>query len=1178
MKADTMRKRNLWTNAMLAAVLALSCLAWLGRPAAAHAAGEAAALALYVDPASGDDANDGAKASPFRTVAKARDAVRALNDNMTGDIVVYLRGGDYYFDETLRFDEQDSGTNGFDVVYRNYPGETPVLHAGQAVTGWEPYQGSIYRAHVGTDWSFDTLTENGEWAVKARYPNEGYSRVTGYDVANPRSAFYFGAGDIPVLDSIEGLEIFALPGGPAGDWSWASGINAFASIDYASGHATLVGQTPYEMGVGSRYYVMSALELLDAPGEFYLDKAAGDLYYWPREASIETRAVVAPKTKGLIALKGSSPEAKVRHIVFEGLTFTGTDRASGLTAYADAAIHMENAEHIAIRGSVIENVGGFGITAVNYANDIAVEGNRIRSVGNDAVEFISTNYETLAYKNFRNRIVNNHMYDMGILSAGAAGITLANSGENTVTHNLIHDGPRNAISLSGPNSTHLLGKAIEGVTYTLENRHLFKHTRDNLIAYNNVYAMNKNTQDTGLIYAWGAGTGNQIKYNYIHDSEIEFSFGHGIYMDDDVNGTLIEGNVIANLQNGGKAGELRSAIFARGIGTKIINNIIVNNNVSMATFASSPGGLPREAFEFRNNLVYDSGEAVFSLDTWTDNAVTASDANLFYHPTGQYNVKSIPGALDLEEWKQLYNNKFDQSSLQQDPLLRDAAGGDYRFAYASPAFGLGIREVLLGGIGPTPDFPYADPLDPLARAFVQPAGTEGPWAASLALSTGEQAALEVSGRTEAGFAADLRTASISYESLDPSVATVDATTGTVTAAGKGLTQIRVTVAAGGATAVADIDVAVDDALASLQLHAAQTGLLVGGQATATAKATSEFGRSQRMDEGVTFVSADPSVASVTADGRVTAVALGETTITAAASGLTAELGFGVYPAILQSATIVPENGALFAGGSTKLLLSGKLTNGQSVDLSQAAVTYWVDRPDVGTVSEDGVLQTYKEGRVKMTARVTYQGVTRLAVRSLYIKPSTDGPQQPNGWSLKNYGFGEGFASAQDGDYVFSASGGGIGGIVDDFSALMRTVPATGKVTIVATIEQFDAAHPTSSVGLMIRKNDSTYSKHAYFGVDAAGVASLKYRGTDSIPGTAIADGSTVALSFPAKLKLVFEDGIVTAYYGKGTEGYWTEAGRAAVEPRGDLRVGVALASGGAEQATAVVSDLEITVE
>ena len=73
---------------------------------------------FFVSP-EGSDKNDGSYRHPFATLEAARDAVREINDDMTGDIYVFIDGGNYYVDETIVFDEQDSGTNGHKIIYRN---------------------------------------------------------------------------------------------------------------------------------------------------------------------------------------------------------------------------------------------------------------------------------------------------------------------------------------------------------------------------------------------------------------------------------------------------------------------------------------------------------------------------------------------------------------------------------------------------------------------------------------------------------------------------------------------------------------------------------------------------------------------------------------------------------------------------------------------------------------------------------------------------------------------------------------------------------------------------------------------------------------------------------------------------------------------------------------------------
>src|SRR5690606_29260311 len=67
------------------------------------------------------------------------------------------------------------------------------------------------------------------------------------------------------------------------------------------------------------YWLENAREFLDAPGEFFLDRATGVLRYRPRpgEDLAHTR-IVRPELENIIVLAGR-PGAPVHHLRFEGM-------------------------------------------------------------------------------------------------------------------------------------------------------------------------------------------------------------------------------------------------------------------------------------------------------------------------------------------------------------------------------------------------------------------------------------------------------------------------------------------------------------------------------------------------------------------------------------------------------------------------------------------------------------------------------------------------------------------------------------------------------------------------------------------------------------------------------------------------------------------------------------------
>ncbi len=145
-------------------------------------------MEFWVSPA-GNDAAWGDRTHPFRTLERARDAVRGDDRRMRCDVFVNLRGGDYRLERTLVLDWRDSGVNGHDVVYRAAPGERPVISGAIPVRGWSLHDAplGIHRAHVGPHRTRQ-LYVNGTRAVRAQtepYPDHFERTATGYRFVKP---------------------------------------------------------------------------------------------------------------------------------------------------------------------------------------------------------------------------------------------------------------------------------------------------------------------------------------------------------------------------------------------------------------------------------------------------------------------------------------------------------------------------------------------------------------------------------------------------------------------------------------------------------------------------------------------------------------------------------------------------------------------------------------------------------------------------------------------------------------------------------------------------------------------------------------------------------------------------------------------------------------------------------
>jgi len=686
---------------------------------------------LYVAP-DGDDANDGSLERPLRSVEAARSLLRPKLDEMDSDLVVMIREGTWYLERTLTFGPQDSGQNGFRVIYRDYPGESPKFVGGREVVGWEHHSGDVWKAPVEAGSSSEQLFADDVRQTKARHPNEGYHIVESADQGSPKQAFSYRPGDIP--------ESFTFgPEAQAFIWSgqdWFSDTVPIDSVDRETRTVRLREETlcPIVRGDGyvstRRYFIQGVREALDSPGEFSLDEEEGVLYFWPPsvsqagrpEGSPEELAVVAPTINRVIELRGDSPQAPVQNIQIEGLTvsvskfgrhFTETRGTHGKTiwnepANRDAAIYLEHADHCSVRSCEIRNAGYNGITLNGRAQHNEVYGNRIEQAGFHGVLLIgyAPRTGTTLDVNKRNEIVNNHIHHCGRLVGHGAGVFVHSSGHNRVAHNLIHHMPRYGICSKGEHAP------PEGQTF--EEWLDANHSRHNVYEYNHVHHCNLDTEDSGMISFISTGPHNIVRHNLIHDNPRDLhGLAFGIYLDDGASHFTVNHNVIYGL-NGGGDGRVM-AIYAKGIHNRITNNVLVcGPKAAAAITCAEMFGMLCHSHEWERNIVVLKGAdtRVWSFWNWNENRLSACDSNLFCVPSGEcsFEVPAKDGRerLALNQWREFEGAGFDQHSLVADPGFVDSANHDYRLRPDSPAHSLGIESIDTSGCGLLPSFPFGD--------------------------------------------------------------------------------------------------------------------------------------------------------------------------------------------------------------------------------------------------------------------------------------------------------------------------------------------------------------------------------------------------------------------------------------------------------------------------------------
>lgn len=526
--------------------------------------GGAESLPGYYVATDGDDANPGTIDAPFGTLQKARDAVRADNDDMTEDIHVYVRGGLYRVNSTLTFEVEDSGTNGHRIYYEAYPGETPVVSGSVRVTDWTPHQGPIYKAPLERSRKLRNLYVNDQRAMMAsqRVTSQGgsgtYSVTSGqadwaWTSGTASDGVAYSASDVPLIaNNRDDLEIVNAT-------TWNENIVCTRDVITATnGARVLLLQQPYgaiaqQPGWNSGFrptgahIVFNALEFLDEPGEFFFDKTEQTLYYYPRQGEdMATTLVEAPQVHTLIDVRGTSTSERVSNITFQGITFENTDydlhetagsrgkasvqAATVFTAFLaggdwhstkydildtfPGVIMINSAQSIEVLRSVIKHSGSEGISLINDVRDSTIAGNVITdiagsgmTVGHPQHVYIGDGGERAKYTPAVEgactaiSIVNNLVYSTS---------TLPGFGGHSGITAFYPDGVKiehNQIQLT----------AYNGVSLGWGWRNFKDSTtcRDSSVSFNRFIDTLSRLHDSGAIYTIGQMPGTTINENYV---------------------------------------------------------------------------------------------------------------------------------------------------------------------------------------------------------------------------------------------------------------------------------------------------------------------------------------------------------------------------------------------------------------------------------------------------------------------------------------------------------------------------------------------------------------------------------------------------------------------------------------------------------------------------------------
>ena len=582
---------------------------------------------LYVS-TSGNDTNAGtAWTNALASVEGARNQIRTLraqnpNPLVNAAVEVVLDDGVYPTGHTIQFTANDSGTPQYPVTYRARDPLLAAISGGQTLAlTWQPYAAApgAYVAGLGATGltqcqltNLHTLFVNGSRAVRARLPDTGFYSIVSAepntsDTYNKMNSFTFGnSNGQPDIQStwtnLTNVEVVSYA-------TWTESRMPIASVDAANSQVHIQGSLPlsyaddyladygayleptqpyHETGAidGTiRYYIENVLEGLDAPGEWYVDPAAGQLYYHPLPGETITNSTfVVPIVDQLLEITNAS------NLRFDGLTFCDADWAmpargqpgvgQAISLFTPNPILVSAATNVVFaNGRVTRTGGGYGIQIQFGATGDAVVNMEFVGNGGGGVMIGGTpgllpdttveNYGHSYVADDRASL--NHIHDNNAVWREAVGIIALRNGYNRIAGNTISNTTYGGINVGWFDTDPLA-------------------VGHNQIAWNTVSTFGTLLCDLGGIYVVGSQPdttimANQVSgglwtSNHLHRAGVNYPPDGtspwnnpsgpiaGIYTDANSKGQLIDGNIIHNVNQG---------LFIHAVHDDIyINNILAD--------------------------------------------------------------------------------------------------------------------------------------------------------------------------------------------------------------------------------------------------------------------------------------------------------------------------------------------------------------------------------------------------------------------------------------------------------------------------------------------------------------------------------------------------------------------------------------------------------------------------
>ncbi|MBW7864125.1 MAG: right-handed parallel beta-helix repeat-containing protein, partial [Candidatus Hydrogenedentes bacterium] len=523
----------------------------------------------------GSDENPGTLEQPVKTLGRAGDIRKERELGVEHDVCYWLHEGTYRSEKIYgMLDTAEAMHNpdyyGNRTYYvRAWPGEKPVISNGEKITGWQPHAQGIWKT------------------PRLKYSPRSDIYVNGVRAKRARGKFPEGWrlwGDTKHIDGIAGYHI---PGMAMAEWSkpedlqvgyfnsWAHMVCLVNRVipDGDGGAYIIMKQPSFFLGLHKEgvqattpAYLENAIELLDEPGEYYVDWEKQVVYYYPRDGEdLETAWATFGDWRSGVGIPGNT--------WIEGVIFAdvGPDLSPNrMDTQANFAIGMSIFRNLFERDGFLvnlhneyeRNIGGVTVShshnvrfigctftrfdgpALNIPNarGLVVDGCTFDDIGGTAIQIgdvsqFSHHPFSINWTTRDNVVANCVIRNCGVLQEGSVGIFVGYANGTVIANNEIYNLPYSGISVGWGWGEEDAG----GGNYPIP----FKYATPtpsgaNRIENNHIYNVMQKRDDGGGVYTLGNQPGTVILGNHIHDNGP--GGPGGIYLDEGSGYIEVTGN------------------------------------------------------------------------------------------------------------------------------------------------------------------------------------------------------------------------------------------------------------------------------------------------------------------------------------------------------------------------------------------------------------------------------------------------------------------------------------------------------------------------------------------------------------------------------------------------------------------------------------------------------------